>query len=171
MLPLREEEAPMSKPLRKQLQDPIFRKWMAKAPRNREGHENWRVYVQKKKKGRWYKLKRDFATYKEAYLWVMKHLGDYHDIALSSKVWQYWPPRNARGRTVLPEMKPHDEWCTFCRRITSFKYFKRHHNIQPWFVDPGMRYCEICGARYVYAVAGASRRFGTRHIRHMKPIE
>lgn len=148
----------MSKRMTKQLKDPTFRKWMAKVPRNRiPGSKNWRIWVQKKKGGRWYKLKVDFATYKEAYTWFAKNLNKYHDIALTSKVTQYRPPADDKGRTVLPPSNPQDWWCSFCRRMTTFKYFSKHHAIPDYYLLPYEKYCEICGGRMAFAVQGASR--------------
>lgn len=142
-----------SPPLRLQLQDPVFRQWMARSPLRKsrpDGHKNWRVYVKVKRKSGWRKVKNDFATYKEAYAFLAKHHKDVYDIAICSKLPKYAPPVNEDGHTVIyPSPHPNDWWCGFCRRVTRFKYFKKHHIGR--FMSPNERHCEICGARFVFA--------------------
>lgn len=135
--------------LRKQLKDPIFRAWMAKQPRKDTNppHDNWRVYVQREKGGRW--ARKDFHTYKEAYRFVLQNINKFHDMALSSKLYAFRPPI-VRNKTTnkkafhYPEA-PGSKWCPFCRRMTKFKWFSRHHNVKSCYCGQ-FKQCEICGA-------------------------
>lgn len=164
----------MSRPLRKQLQNPVFRRWMTINPQWYHPaiptHGNWRVYVQPKKKGPWGKVKKDFRKYSEAYKWMMANLHKYHDIAISSKMPQFMPPQEAyqvvvlkkvkgrtrrvrvtRYRSVLPDAPSNHHWCSFCRRMTKFAYYKKHHAMPSWVLGLE-KHCEICGAGLNLAV-------------------
>jgi hypothetical protein len=140
--------------LRKQLKDPIFRKWFAMPPRVRPTAARtpeWFIYVQAEKGGPW--RRKEARTYKEGYKWVAKNLKNYHDIALSNKRVCFKPPvvrdkMLGKKRYHFPDdPDPKSHWCGFCRRLTRFAYFRKHHAMPKW-VDDSVRRCNICGARY-----------------------
>jgi len=145
----------MTATLRKQLKDPIFRAWMLKTPRmnKREGYKNWRCFVQRKKKGPWARV--DFETYEEALKFLLPKILDktFYDGAVASKWWTYRMPRvrnKATGQVGVhfPEgtgNKPNEWWCPFCRRVTTFTWFKRHHNMKSYLCGQSKQ-CHICGA-------------------------
>lgn len=140
-------------PLKQQLlDDKIFRKWMARKPKIKTVGftEPWCVYVQKEVDGGW--ARKLFQEYKEAYQFIAAHINDFSDLTLNSRRQLYQPPVviGHKGKPVyrLPQLRmmpdaPH-QWCPYCRRLSIFKPFARHHAL------PGMilRYiprCMICG--------------------------
>lgn len=139
-------------PLKEQLRDPIFRRWMTKTPRLRNigSSEPWCVFVQKSVEGGW--ARKLFPEYREAYRFIAARINDFPDLTLNSRRQLFKPPIiiGDKGKPVyrLPQLKlapdaPH-QWCPYCRRLSIFKPFARHHAL------PGMllRYiprCMICG--------------------------
>jgi phage pi2 protein 07 len=143
--------------LRKQLKDPIFAAWMAKTPRKdrnpAENIKNWRVLVQKEKGGRW--ARAEFYTYDEAYAWVMKNLEKYHDLVLTSKLYPFKPPiiRNKvtnKKHFYYPGTSTGEKWCPFCRRMSKFGWFKKHHNVKAYTCGQ-TKQCHTCGAGIKFA--------------------
>lgn len=144
----------MASTLRKQLKDPAFRAWMKKTPRKnrRPGYKNWRVFVQKKKNGPWARV--DFHTYEEALAFLLPKIEDktFYDGAIASKWWTFKPPKvrvKGSGSIKLhmpPGLdEPNAWWCPFCRRVTTFTWFKRHHNMKSYLCGQ-TKQCHICGA-------------------------
>lgn len=145
--------------LRKQLKDPVFRKWFAIPPKEAAPSHTppWWVYVQEEKGGPWRRA--EFASWVEGYRFVAKNINKHHDMALTHKRQEYKPPviRDESGKRKfhVPEAPGH-HWCTLCRRMTLFRYFRTHHafvkgknGIQP-VLNGGDRRCSICGIRLVY---------------------
>lgn len=150
-------------PLREQLRDKVFRKWMKKPPPLRVvGACNlpWVVYVQRDVDAlRW--AARRFQEYGDAYRFVAARLHDFPDITLSCGRQQFKPPIiiGDAGKLAyrLPQLRvapdvPHI-WCPYCRRLSIFKRFSRHHALRivgrdgKWTTFP-LRYierCMICG--------------------------
>lgn len=135
--------------LREQLRDPIFKKWFSTPPREVASAAKsppWWVYVQKKPGGRWRRA--EFASWKEGYRFVAANIKRYHDLALVHKRQAFKPPvvrDGGRRRYHLPPAHGH-EWCSYCRRMTVFKYFRKHHALPEW-ANSGERRCIICGIR------------------------
>ena len=137
--------------LREQLGDPIFRKWFM---RNPQLSKNWRVYIQKEEGGPW--THTDVASWKEGYELVAKKLKKVHDISLNHKLKESNPPvvkKLGKRAYYFPDTSDMDlvnhHWCTFCRRMTKFAYFKKHHNLPP-YLNPAELRCRICGVRYAF---------------------
>ena len=142
----------MSHTLKQQLEDPIFRAWMMKTPRRDTNppYKNWRVLIRRKKKGSWARV--EFNTYQEALAWTLKHLDDYHDMAITSKLYAFRPPvvtekATGKKRYHFPPglNNPSSWWCPFCRRITRFRFFKTHHNMKSYYCGQ-TKQCEFCAA-------------------------
>ena len=136
--------------LREQLKDPIYRAWFARQPRRDENapYKNWRVLVQKEAGGKWSRV--DFSTWREGYTFVAKNIKKYHDMALISKLYPFRPPvvrEKATGQKSyhFPVDALGELWCPFCRRMTEFKWFKRHHNMKAYLCGREPQ-CSICGA-------------------------
>lgn len=136
--------------LRDQLKDPIFRKWFAKSPTinpNAAISPPWYLYIQEKQGGPWKRA--EFRDYKKAYKHVAKNIKSYHDMALSNKRQEYQPPvvrtKSGKRKYHIPEAPGHI-WCTFCRRMTRFTYFRKHHAMPGWSNEEDRR-CSICGVR------------------------
>lgn len=146
----------MALTLRKQLKDPYFAAWMKKQPRRDTNppYDNWRVFVQRKKKGPW--ARKDFHTYAEAYTFVMRNLDRFYDMALASKLYTFKPPMVRSKLTDKVDFRYPVEldkgiwWCPFCRRVTRFAWFKRHHNMKPWLCGHTQQ-CGICAASLKFA--------------------
>jgi hypothetical protein len=129
----------------------------------------WTVYVQKVPNGKWYRKR--FPTYAAAFNWLKPRLKQYHDAAINtSKFTSYGPWRwvKIKGKYIvgsdkvkrqakkqvawkpkLPMGEDDDHrWCPYCRRPTSFRWFRQHHAIGK--IDGGIalgdRRCIICGA-------------------------
>lgn len=145
--------------------DPVFVKWMRREPtlRGEPGPMPWRVWVQREKRGRW--AYKDFATYREAFSFLAKHLKKWHDCALGCKARPFVPPQvvdGPRKRTRLPgsttmlELYEDHDWCPFCRRPTRFGYFTKHHAMPKGLCTPYERRCSICGVRFSYAYKAGS---------------
>lgn len=147
-------------PLREQLKDKTFRKWMVKVPTIRVvgNQQPWKVVVQRELEGGWGQKR--FWTYPVAYDWVREHLKDFYDLTLHCQRQTFQPPvvvgSNGKLRYRLPDLPSDDPhyWCPYCRRMSEFKTFARHHNL------PGIRLyddprCVICGIR-----KKAIRRYG-----------
>lgn len=139
--------------LREQLQqDKIFRKWFAKPPGDFIGITRtppWYVWVQEKQDGPWRRAQ--VMTYEEGYRYVARNLKRFHDMALGHKRHEFRPPvvrdSQDRRRYHLP-VAPGHIWCTYCRRMTRFSYFRRHHAFPArWGDTGGDRRCTICGIR------------------------
>lgn len=148
-------------PLREQLRDPVFRKWMAKPPKLKVVGANkpWIVYVQKEVDGGW--ALRRFQEYGDAYRFIAARINDFPDLTLNCGRQQFKPPIivGDSGKLVyrLPQLQvppdvPHI-WCPYCRRLSIFKSFSRHHALRiigrsgKWQSFP-IRYidrCMICG--------------------------
>lgn len=144
--------------LRKQLKDPVFRKWFSQAPRETQtaaATPPWFVYVQEKKGGPWRRA--EVSSWIEGYRFVARNIKRFHDMALSHKRQEFRPPvvrdHSGRRRYHLPEAPGH-VWCGFCRRMTLFRYFSRHHAMPEW-ANGGVRRCSICGASLSFI-----KRFG-----------
>jgi hypothetical protein len=140
--------------LREQLQDPIFKKWFSTPPRERVDAAMtppWYVYVQTKVDGPW--ARAEFKSWKKGYKWLKRHLKDYHDMSLTHKRQEFQPPvvrEGGKRRYHLPPAPGHI-WCGYCRRMTRFAYFGRHHAFgrRKGGVNSGDRRCSICGIRLV----------------------
>jgi hypothetical protein len=147
--------------LREQLKDPIFRAWFAKPPKEVQTaavSPPWYVYVQKVEGGPWSRT--EVGSYVQGYRFIARNLKKFHDMALSHKRREFKPPvvRDGSGKRKyhLPEAPGH-LWCPYCRRMTRFGYFRRHHAMPPWS-NSGERRCMICGIR-LEAVSALQRRW------------
>lgn len=140
--------------LREYLQDPIFKKWMMRLPVHQFEHPSglpWRVWAQRDRGGKW--AKRDFATYSEAFNFMVKKLlrGGFHDFAVSARIEEFWPPavrRGIRRERYIPAVPGQHElhrWCPHCRRPTVFTSFLKHHAFAGWSSITSARRCSICG--------------------------
>lgn len=136
--------------LREQLRDPIFKKWFARNPQLPAG---WRVYWQKEEGDAW--KHKDFMLFTEGYKFLAKKINKVYDISLTHKLRQSRPPVVSKGGKreyyypTIPDGCEQNHWCSFCRRITKFSYFKKHHNM-PQYLDPTQLRCRICGVRYEF---------------------
>lgn len=140
--------------LREQLADPIYRKWFATSPKMKVSGFTppWWVYVQREPDGPW--ARAEFQTWAEGYRYVAKNLKKFHDMALTHKRQLFRPPvvtEKASGKRRYhfpPGMDdPLTQWCGYCRRVTVFRYFNRHHAFPAWACAGDERRCSICGAR------------------------
>lgn len=140
-------------PLKEQLRDRLFRKWMAKEPQLKVVGRTapWVVYVQRDVDNSW--ARKLFLEYREAYQWVAAHLHDFPDLTLNCKRQSFKPPIiiGDKDKPVyrLPELKfvpdfPHI-WCPYCRRLSIFKSFSRHHAINTRAYLRYIDRCMICG--------------------------
>jgi hypothetical protein len=146
--------------LREQLLDPLYKKWFATPPK--EGRDAaqtppWYVYVQENESGPWRRAA--VSTYPVGYRYIQRHVNTVFDLALVSKRREFRPPvvRDRAGKRTyhLPDAPGHI-WCGYCRRMTRFLYFSRHHAIPSRYGNlSGDRRCGICGIRLQ-----AIRRFG-----------
>ena len=142
----------MQMTLREQLQDPIFKKWFKLEPREEKtaaGTPPWYVYVQFKQDGPWSRA--EFKSWKAGYKYVKKMLKDkrVHDVSLTHKRREFRPPvvsQLGKRRYHLPSAPGH-YWCGYCRRMTRFLSFGKHHAFQRQRVISGDRRCMICGIR------------------------
>lgn len=139
--------------LREQLKDPLYRKWFATPPRVKNGAATsppWIVYVQKEEGGPWSRA--EFDKWSDGYRFVARNLKRYHDMALHHKRQEFRPPvvsQHGKRKYLLPEAPGH-HWCGYCRRVTRFGYFQRHHAMPKWTwgdVLAAERRCIICGIR------------------------
>lgn len=136
--------------LREQLQDPIYRKWFSMPPKEAVSHltsPQWWVYVQKKPGGRWRRA--ECSSWKQGYKFIAANIKKYNDMALVHKRQEFQPPvvRDAgKRRYHFPTALPNHNWCTYCRRMTRFTFFARHHAMPEW-ADSGEKRCSICGVR------------------------
>lgn len=130
--------------------DPIYKGWFQKPPapfkvfvptQNRP----WRVFVQEKANGKWVKI--DTPGYAQAYTQVKARLRDSWDLTIHSCPQAWNPPvvKIGKKRFYNPMPLGHN-WCSFCRRPTVFRRFKRHHNI-PCAISSEEKRCNICGIR------------------------
>lgn len=153
------------------LEDPVWKREVLLTPPELPSHlyhtAPWRLYVLTRD-GKW--LKRDFATYREAFSMLKKHLKTCRDACIVSRAVAFAPPARKvkTGRTVerngkqVPVVKmvpweyrfdAEDEsghrWCPYCRRPTIFKWFHTHHAFtgdMARILDPRKLRCTICGA-------------------------
>jgi hypothetical protein len=139
-------------PLKQQLKDPLFRKWMMKIPKIKVAgsSEPWCVYVQKSVDGAW--ARKLFPEYRDAYRFVALHINDFPDLTLNSRRQLFKPPIiiGPKGKLIyhLPNLPyapddPH-RWCPYCRRLTMFKPFAKHHALNGMLLRYIER-CVICG--------------------------
>lgn len=136
--------------LRTQLKDPVFRKWFATPPKEKATAAKsapWYLYVQKIEGGPWQRA--EVQSYVQGYKFIAKNISKFHDMALSHKRTQFQPPvvrdaQTGRRKHHLPDAA--GVWCPFCRRMTRFRYFARHHAMPSW-ANPDDRRCSICGVR------------------------
>src|SRR5690606_21006339 len=135
--------------LREQLQDPIYKKWFSTPPREEPSAAKsppWWVYVQTKPGGRWRRA--EFTSWKAGYKYIAKNITTYNDMALVRKRQEIKPPvvrHMGKRKYHLPMAQGH-VWCGYCRRLTRFSYFKKHHALPKW-ANSGERRCNICGIR------------------------
>lgn len=146
--------------LREQLRDPIYKKWFSTPPREVASaalSPPWWVYVQKKPGGRWRRA--EFASWKQGYQYVAANIKKYHDMALVHKRQEFRPPvvrdgGKRRYHFPLAQLSYGHHWCGYCRRLTRFAYFRKHHALPKW-ANSGERRCCICGIRLA-----AIKRYG-----------
>lgn len=142
--------------MRTLLKDSLYRQWVLRPPDGWdardsafEGVRPWRVFVQRIEDGPW--GVKDFKSYRKALAFFAKaiKLGVW-DATINHKVHQFGPPRlRARkgGRTVPWDgIPPGHRWCSFCRRPTIFRYYKKHPAIPLPMVIPYVSRCSICGS-------------------------
>lgn len=140
--------------LRKQLKDPVYRKWFAQPPKETKTASvtpPWFVYVQEKKGGPWRRA--EVSSWIQGYRFVVKNINVYHDMSLSHKRQEFRPPivvdDSGKRKYRLPEAPGHF-WCTLCRRMTKFGFFARHHAFPRGGANSGERRCAICGITLRY---------------------
>jgi len=138
--------------LREQLRDPIFKKWFSLEPREPVMATNtppWFIYVQEIEGGPWRRA--ECKSWKKGYKFVRKNIKKYHDISLTHKRREFRPPvvRQLGKRKYHLPSAPGHVWCPYCRRLTRFAYFKRHHAFRSG-VNGGERRCSICGVRLAF---------------------
>lgn len=138
--------------LKEQLEDPVYKAWFSTPPREKQTATRtppWVVYAQKDVDGPWRRA--EFASWKKGHAWVMDHLADYADMALSHRRQQFQPPVVREGGKRRYHLPPALSfiWCGYCRRMTRFAYFARHHAFggRKMGVNRGDRRCSICGVR------------------------
>lgn len=137
----------------------------------------WRVYVRRTESGGW--ARKEFDTYKEAFLFFKAKRKIWYDVSITSKRLAFPPPnrivritrkgepvmvKGGDGKmqqaTKLAPIKPPPAhlWCKYCRRFTVFTYFLTHHAFksdnQKLCYDASERRCCICGIR---EISGAHR--------------
>lgn len=144
--------------LRQQLKDPVYRKWFATPPKSRPSAARtpeWYIYIQPEAGGPW--KRGEAKTYIQAYKYVAKNIKKYHDMAISHKRATFKPPvvrdktLNRKRYHIPKDSEPHTFWCGFCRRVTKFRYYAKHHAMPGLSVDDSERRCMICGARKSFA--------------------
>lgn len=139
--------------LKDQLKDPVYRKWFATPPKRREDPSPsapWFVYVQKKKGGKWRRA--EVKTYVEGYKYIARNINKYHDMALCHKRREFQPPVvrvDGKRKYKLPGQEHGYYWCPYCRRMTRFRRFAKHHAMPVW-ASPDDRRCSICGVRFKF---------------------
>lgn len=146
--------------MRELVVDKLYRKWLTRAPVvQTSSNRPWRVWAQKDAGGPW--QKKDFAQYAEAYrFFTSLFKSGYHDLALGNRVGPQKPPvvsklvggkkmRYRHSFWLRPGMGSNEEWCCFCRRPTTFTWFKRHHAVKMPSLLPDRR-CTICGVRLIH---------------------
>lgn len=145
--------------LREQLRDPVYKQWFSTPPREKKMASNtppWVVYVQAEVDGPWRRA--EFASWKEGYKFVAKNIKKYYDMCLSHKRQAFQPPVVREGGKrkyhLPPALSGTEIWCPYCRRMTRFAYFARHHALPKW-ANSGERRCCICGIRLA-----AIKRYG-----------
>lgn len=149
----------LQKTLKELLEDPLYAQWFNTQPRQswaltKNDSTPWRVWVQFKQGGKWYK--REFRTWKKAHKFLARNLHDFYDAALNHRVHQSRPPvvrdpnKPNKRKYYGPMVKIlGHRWCGYCRRPTVFAYFGRHHAFSGKnrsYCDPGIERCSICGA-------------------------
>lgn len=129
--------------------NPIFDKWMDKVP-STNGTDivrPWRLVILIE--GNWYK--KEVKTYEKGLKILRRHLHEWDDGALQSKVIPFAPPvvrrdgKRERFMPGVPGQTPGHAWCAYCRRPTLMALFSRHHIVKrcvAW--EPR---CTICGHR------------------------
>lgn len=143
--------------LREQLEDPIYKKWFDSPPREKDDAATsppWYVYVQKEQDGPWRRA--EFTTWEKGHKYVTKKIKKFHDMALVHKRHEFRPPVVREGGKRRYHFPPALGlvWCGYCRRMTRFACFSRHHAMPKW-ANSGERRCSICGIRLA-----AIKRFG-----------
>jgi hypothetical protein len=169
------------------LKDPKYREFFTTVPKTlvpKPGQKPWRLYIQKEADGPWYK--KDFEKYADAFRLLARGLkgnNPPHDATIQSRGIAYAPPTRIakvtkngrpvyqvgsdgkrRQKTVTVQWRPRldgmDEahtWCPYCRRPTTFKWFRSHHALRAsgmdGLVDPSDKRCVICGVRESFALA------------------
>lgn len=143
----------------------------------------WVVYVQLEVDGKW--GRRSFWKYKKALKFMLAHLENgAHDAALNCKRTAFPPPSRLvriKGKYVrgsdgverqatklvrwdlpaaLKEGEAEHHWCSYCRRPTVFKFFRRHKALPGIEVlDQSVPRCTICGASARIAIPYSDRKF------------
>lgn len=128
------------------LEDPAWRRMVKRvpllAPPLRWGHP-WAVYA-RRMDGRW--TGGTFATYRDAWLVVVKAVRNpsYEDVSIVSRRQMFGPPEDFVWDWPF-------EWCSRCRRPSSFIVRPHHHALRSCIVltsDDPYR-CYYCGMRRV----------------------
>lgn len=169
-------------PMSELVKDPDYRRYLQTPPvmpriaRDSEKYKRppWVVYIQKDANGPW--GKKEFWAYKDAFKFMARHLkAGAYDAALNNRRIGFDPPyrfvrikgkyvtgsdgerRQATKRVpwrprLLPEDREH-LWCRYCRRPTTFRYFRKHKAFGSQPVDSTIKRCTICGASTRIALA------------------
>lgn len=138
--------------LRELLKDSNYKKWFLTKPVHHSEFGapvdgKWRVWAQEEAGGRW--SRKNVTTYAAGVRLISKLLKrGWHDMSLTSGVWQSRPPVVSSGgkRRYLAIVPRGHEWCGYCRRPTRFIYFKQHHAL-PWAPLSKEPRCTVCGMR------------------------
>ena len=162
------------------LKDPVYKKFILTTPKSSliinspSPEPQWRVYVKRTPDSNW--ARKDFKTYKKAFKFFRKWLqkGAY-DLTIHNRRIETKPPSyfvRIKGRYVtgsdgikrqatkkkswvvklLPEEEQH-EWCLYCRRPTTFRFYSKHPALSLPEVDSSVRRCCICGGSERIAVS------------------
>jgi hypothetical protein len=141
----------------------------------------WVVYIQREADGKW--GRREFWRYQKALKFMIAWLDKgAHDAALNNRRVSFYPPSRLvrikgkfvvgsdgkqRQATKLVVWKPKVElltdeadhfWCSYCRRPTIFRYYKRHKALGGMELDQSTARCCICGASSRIAIPHSSKR-------------
>jgi hypothetical protein len=127
------------------LQDPVYKKYLLKAPRLPKGcrpPNPWRVWGLRTDDKWAGKL---FPDYVSAFGLVKDMLKNprYVDVVITCRPVEFAPPAHF-------QIPPLMEWCGYCRRPTVYRRLTaRHHVIKKWpvFSNDGSRRCIYCANR------------------------
>lgn len=131
--------------MRELLTDPIYRKYVVKAPRLPAGcrtAEPWRVWGLRTD-DKW--AGKNVPTYGDAFdlmKTMLRKPDKYSDVAIICRPTEFGPPPDF----IVPPLM---DWCGRCRRPTIFRTTHNHPAMRKWPVvsEETVRRCHYCAAR------------------------